>query len=385
MGTPASSALLFLSFVACATAYYNYYGWANENGLNNYPNQWYQSNQWGNAGNRMRRPAGGGFASQRNGYGYPMQSPPAGAAGGGYSGGRSMGLAGQSYYEPEPELLQQDQAYGSPYSGARADRFRTAQAGRRPVRPAAGRAPVQSQQQQQWDMISDGTGEPTGHAAGAPAASGQRPRSKPAGVATGAGTRLNQRPVPAMRPGLRPGQGAGAVAGQGQRARLGTQARQLLVQQSPNAQGAGVNGAPKEAVDPDSMHKICAVADGAGVMTAKWCRPDLEAVALYKSVTASSTCGQNGQQNYCRPPSAPEGGGSAGRVRWPEIVCGKCDSRVPLRSHTTALLTDVHNAFNQTCWLSEPLRRNEENVTLEVAFGKRYEVRCPLLCCALLC
>ena len=132
---------------------------------------------------------------------------------------------------------------------------------------------------------------------------------------------------------------------------------------------------PRKAI---AYKQQCAVEDETGVLRAKWCHPQKEAAALYKQVTASSTCGQSAQQSYCLPPSAPEAAGSAGRVRWPEIVCGKCDSRVPLRLHSAALLTDAHSALHHTCWLSEPLRRNEENVTLEVAFGKRYEV-CVLL------
>ena len=351
-----------VSLIACATAYYYGYGWANEN-PNAYPNQWYQSNQWGNVGSRFRRPGAASYGAQRNGYGYQGQSPMPSAAGGGYAGGRSMGLTGQSYYDSEQELLQQDQAYSSPYVGARSDQFRAGPAARRQRRPAA-------QSQQQWDMISDGTGAASGQAVSARPANGQRQRSR-LGVAAGAGARLNQKPIAPVRQ-VRPGQDT--APGQVRRPRPGMPARLRPVQQTSGTPGFG-RGPQKEAIASEQQ---CVVDDGTGVLSAKWCHPEMEAAALYKQVAASSTCGQSAQQSYCRPPSAPEAGGSAGRVRWPEIVCGKCDSRVPLRSHSAALLTDAQSALNQTCWLSEPLRRNEENVTLEVAFGKRYEV-CVLL------
>ena len=355
-------AVFIVSLIGCATAYYYGYGWANEN-PNNYPNQWYQSNQWGNAGSRFRRPSAASYEAQRSGYGYQGQSAMPSAAGGGYGGGRAMGLAGQSYYDSDQELLQQDQAYSSPYVGARSDQFRAGPAARRQRRPAA-------QSQQQWDMISDGTGAAAQEVSTRPA-NGQRQRSRlgvPAGAGAGSGARLNQKPMTPLRQ-VRPGQVT--AAGQGRRPRPGMPSRQNPVQQTS---GIG-RGPQKEALASEQQ---CVVDDGTGVLSAKWCHPEMEAAALYKQVAASSTCGQSAQQSYCRPPSAPEGGGSAGRVRWPDIVCGKCDSRVPLRSHSAALLTDAQSALNQTCWLSEPLRRNEENVTLEVAFGKRYEV-CALL------
>ena len=138
-----------VSLIECATAYYYGYGRVNKN-PDNYSNQWYQSNQLGNAGNIFRRPGAASDETQNNGYEYQGQSPMLSAAGVALAVWRSMGLAGQSYYNSKQELPQQNQAYSSLYVGARSNQFHTDPAARRQRRSAA-------ESQQQWDMISDGS------------------------------------------------------------------------------------------------------------------------------------------------------------------------------------------------------------------------------------
>ena len=96
---------------------------------------------------------------------------------------------------------------------------------------------------------------------------------------------------------------------------------------------------------------------------AKKCVPDFVNAAFEKNVIVSSTCGPPPQE-YCYT-----SGNSDNRT------CSVCDDSDPKLRHPAGFLTDNHNFNNITCWQSEPLLSQEDNVTLSVSFNKKYELR----------
>lgn len=53
--------------------------------------------------------------------------------------------------------------------------------------------------------------------------------------------------------------------------------------------------------------------------------------------------------------------------------CHICDSSDPAKSHPTSYMTDLNNPNNLTCWESNPFTV-DENVTLTLSLGKKYEL-----------
>lgn len=100
------------------------------------------------------------------------------------------------------------------------------------------------------------------------------------------------------------------------------------------------------------------------------CLPPFVNAAFGIPITASSTCGLNGPIRVCdsninldEPP-----------------VCNLCDDANPKIRFPSAYLTDINNSNNITCWRSEPvlaplsINTPPDNVTLTLAFGKKYEL-----------
>ncbi|CEF71277.1 Netrin-1a [Strongyloides ratti] len=96
------------------------------------------------------------------------------------------------------------------------------------------------------------------------------------------------------------------------------------------------------------------------------CVPDFINAAFGKPVIASSTCGVNGPSKFCAIRENVNG-----LIR---EVCDICDNTIKSKAHPASLLTDLNNARNLTCWISEPSINKNENVTLTVSLGKKFEL-----------
>ena len=95
------------------------------------------------------------------------------------------------------------------------------------------------------------------------------------------------------------------------------------------------------------------------------CLPDFVNAAFERPVEASSTCG-NPASRHCL----------SNDVTRSSRTCLVCDQLTPKRRHPAAFLTDLNNPTNITCWISEPLyRQSQQNVTLTLALGKKFEVQ----------
>ncbi|GBP62781.1 Netrin-1 [Eumeta japonica] len=104
------------------------------------------------------------------------------------------------------------------------------------------------------------------------------------------------------------------------------------------------------------------------------CIPDFVNAAFGAPVAASSACGRRGPERLCDPPAltgaAPAEDGSACRV---------CDAARADRRYGAALLTDLNNPQEPTCWRSAALapatyESPPDNVTLTLSLGKKYEL-----------
>ena len=94
------------------------------------------------------------------------------------------------------------------------------------------------------------------------------------------------------------------------------------------------------------------------------CIPDFVNAAFARNVEASSTCGEP-PSRYCN--TATSGG---------KVVrnCFICDANHPKRQHPASYLTDLNNPNNLTCWISEPFVNYQQNITLTLSLGKKYEL-----------
>lgn len=95
------------------------------------------------------------------------------------------------------------------------------------------------------------------------------------------------------------------------------------------------------------------------------CIPSFMNVASGREVQVSSTCG-NPPNRFCAQYSGNEGE--------PDINCFICDATHPKRRHPAEYLTDNHDTHNLTCWQSESFRQPDENVTLTLSLGKKFEM-----------
>ncbi|KAL3104244.1 hypothetical protein niasHS_002271 [Heterodera schachtii] len=97
------------------------------------------------------------------------------------------------------------------------------------------------------------------------------------------------------------------------------------------------------------------------------CVPDFINAAFGKPVIASSTCGSGGKPtSFCVLANSAEG-----LLR---EKCELCDPSVAQLAHPAALLTDLSNANNLTCWVSEPTTAFPHNVSLTLSLGKKFEI-----------
>ncbi|XP_028968563.1 netrin-1 [Galendromus occidentalis] len=109
--------------------------------------------------------------------------------------------------------------------------------------------------------------------------------------------------------------------------------------------------------------------------TARRCIPDFENAAFRRRVHASSTCGKVATR-HCQVNAVRDSVGLAGTTN-EELVrtCQMCDASNPSTSHPAALLTDVNNPSNLTCWMSEAFNVNTpQNVSLRLSLGKKFEL-----------
>ena len=97
------------------------------------------------------------------------------------------------------------------------------------------------------------------------------------------------------------------------------------------------------------------------------CIPDFVNAALEREIVASSTCGTP-PSRICETAADPRAAGRTVRS------CQICDAEHPKRRHPPGYLTDLNNPNNLTCWISEPIVRRPQNVTLTLSLGKRYEL-----------
>jgi len=130
--------------------------------------------------------------------------------------------------------------------------------------------------------------------------------------------------------------------------------------------GGSASGTPRQPSDPCYDGDSDSDYDDA---TATRCRPDFVNAAFGRDVAASSTCGSPAPDRYCT--TGRQRDGREGRR------CRVCDDADAARRHPTAYLTDLNNPSNVTCWVSRPLQRTSDNVTLTLSLGKKFEVRVP--------
>lgn len=96
----------------------------------------------------------------------------------------------------------------------------------------------------------------------------------------------------------------------------------------------------------------------------KMCIPDFVNAAFGQEVLASSTCGSP-PSRYCQSTRDKD-----------RVVrnCFICDSKHPKRMHPPSYLTDLNNANDLTCWMSNSYIQYPQNVTLKLSLSKKYEL-----------
>ena len=102
---------------------------------------------------------------------------------------------------------------------------------------------------------------------------------------------------------------------------------------------------------------------------AKRCIPDFVNAAFGREVRASSECGET-PMTVCSPTSSsrlPDSGTSSQE-------CQVCDQSHHKKRHPASFLTDLNNPNNLTCWISDAFQDPDENVTLTLSLGKKYEL-----------
>ncbi|XP_048760749.1 netrin-1-like isoform X4 [Ostrea edulis] len=96
----------------------------------------------------------------------------------------------------------------------------------------------------------------------------------------------------------------------------------------------------------------------------KMCIPDFVNAAFGQEVVASSTCGSP-PSRYCQSTREKD-----------RVVrnCFICDAKHPKRMHPPSYLTDLNNANDLTCWMSNTYIQYPQNATLKLALNKKYEL-----------
>lgn len=98
----------------------------------------------------------------------------------------------------------------------------------------------------------------------------------------------------------------------------------------------------------------------------KRCIPDFVNAAFGKIAKVSSECGAT-PTNHCFLRTDEKTGET---VR----SCELCDRAHYRRRHPPHYLTDLNNPHNLTCWMSEPFSSPNQNVTVTLSLGKKYEL-----------
>lgn len=114
---------------------------------------------------------------------------------------------------------------------------------------------------------------------------------------------------------------------------------------------------------PSRQGDLCYDDSGQG----KRCIPDFINAAYGRDIFASSTCGDP-PTRHCQ--SSTESDGS---LVLSAKDCFVCSAKVPRESHPSSYMTDLNNPNNLTCWISQPVSR-DDNVTLTLSLNKKYEV-----------
>ncbi|ODM90653.1 Netrin-1 [Orchesella cincta] len=104
------------------------------------------------------------------------------------------------------------------------------------------------------------------------------------------------------------------------------------------------------------------ISASSGVKRARKCIPDFVNAAFGKEIEASHTCGSRVATRMRRMKDAAAG------------TCHVCDARDSRTSHPASYMSDLNNVNNLTCWQSDPLASQEENVTLTLSLGKKFEL-----------
>lgn len=125
----------------------------------------------------------------------------------------------------------------------------------------------------------------------------------------------------------------------------------------------GSSGAEGPSSSPSRQGDLCYDDSGQG----KRCIPDFINAAYGRDIVASNTCGDPSTR-HCQ--SSTESDGS---LVLSAKDCFVCNAKVPRDSHPSSYLTDLNNPNNLTCWVSQPISR-DDNVTLTLSLNKKYEV-----------
>jgi len=110
---------------------------------------------------------------------------------------------------------------------------------------------------------------------------------------------------------------------------------------------------------------------------AKRCIPDFVNAAFGREVKASSECGET-PITVCTPTDVSRNpvttASSGGQGPQQQQSCQVCDQSHHKKRHPPSFLTDLNNPNNLTCWISDAFQDPDENVTLTLSLGKKYEL-----------
>ena len=106
---------------------------------------------------------------------------------------------------------------------------------------------------------------------------------------------------------------------------------------------------------------------------AKRCIPDFVNAAFNREVRASSECGET-PITVCSPTATNFFSSFASSNSSQQKQCQVCDQSHHKKRHPASFLTDLNNPNNLTCWISDAFQDPDENVTLTLSLGKKYEL-----------
>ncbi|UXI21544.1 Nucleolar protein 6 [Sarcoptes scabiei] len=95
------------------------------------------------------------------------------------------------------------------------------------------------------------------------------------------------------------------------------------------------------------------------------CAPEFVNAAYHAPITATNTCGENGQSQYCFQT------GAAGSQR---KTCEVCDARNPISAHPPEYMIDVDQHDRNTWWQSETMMEGVKQVNITIPLAKAFEI-----------